>query len=1295
MLKVRAHTCYLGTTGYTSHARSFFREFSKYVNLRIRNYTWDDNPEYLDELDFSLIDTITLLTESGKKDFHISHGFPNLPWKNHTESFIPDVDIVLMDMNSEYFYEKYSAPVKIAYTVWESTKLPESFLNQLLKFDYLWVVSEWHKKVVVEQGYPAYRVFIINEGVNYSLCDDNPPKQLPEFDDNRFKFLFFGRWDYRKSVPEIIRTFLDTFDSSEPVDLILSADNPYSIDGLNSTEERLTYYGFNDERVKVKHFVSREDYISYIKTGNVFLSCARSEGWNIPLIEAMAAGTPAIYSNWGAQLEFAKDKGIPVSIREEREASIGSDLGFAGYTPGLYAEPDFEDLGRVMRDSFIQYEFYKNKAEIEKNEIREKFSWSNVAISAYLELLKVCDFDLPEINREDAVIIMSHADTREKEILLKLSIISIKRQGYTVIVSSHIPLPSEIYKIVDYVVYDKENPVVYPEEYSLLSDTVPLHFIKYKEFELEYLFEFNHGYAALKLIKNGLSIANVNNFKISHCINYDYIIYDTTVLESHNEDLSNNDVVSYKWDSNESLNSALFSCKTNIAVKSLEKFNSKSDYFMFPNVIILEDFLYKAFEKDGMRIKLHNISKLSNENYLNSYVLSTYPSIESKSDKESFLYLSKDKDTNEYILCVIGSDDEPLKIKINYRKKFCEIIADPKIKSVSLFRITEEMINDGFEIELLNQKEKRTYNKNTRIAMIKLNNPELLENLKFDDSNFKINVNFIDGPFVEILGECNDEFIVSFYDKKEDNLVHQSMIKNNMWTKASRKYYTDWRISITKKGEEVYTTDLSLSNCKVYITIDSSSIGDSIAWIPYVEEFRKKHNCEVVVSTFWNHLFKDSYKDLTFVTPGTTVMNMHAVYKIGCFYDSNLEPELCNTIPLQKVACNILGLDYQEIKTKIDFNKNKKVDSGKYVTLAPHSTAGLKYWNNSTGWQEVVDYLKSKNYKVYNVSREGCNLNGVENIQDYSMDTIIQYINGSEFFIGLSSGLSWLAWSINKHVFLISNFTNKEHEFSHNCTRIVNESVCNSCWVIPEHRFDKGDWNWCPLHKGTERQFECSKSIKGIDVIDKIDNYILNNTNKDEVNKALDESYELGMVQNRKEIFEAAQHFKLQNVKNFLEIGTDQGGTFAIWSKLSKNKDGIRISVDLPHGPYGVNTYNVSERDNYLKRLGTNVTTIHGSSHNEEIKNKVNEILNGELLDFLFIDGDHTYNGVKLDYLMYKEFVKPGGWIGFHDIKDTEFHKNANCGVDILWKELIGEKVEFVDNSSDFGGIGFVKVPIE
>jgi cephalosporin hydroxylase len=157
-----------------------------------------------------------------------------------------------------------------------------------------------------------------------------------------------------------------------------------------------------------------------------------------------------------------------------------------------------------------------------------------------------------------------------------------------------------------------------------------------------------------------------------------------------------------------------------------------------------------------------------------------------------------------------------------------------------------------------------------------------------------------------------------------------------------------------------------------------------------------------------------------------------------------------------------------------------------------------------------------------------------------------------------------------------------------------------------------------------------------------------------------------------------------------MEIGTDQGGTFAIWSKLSA-EDGIRISVDLPHGPYGVDNYDVNKRDEYLKSLGTNVHTIHGSSHEIHIKEQVKNLLGETQLDFLFIDGDHTYEGVKQDYEMYKELVKPGGWIGFHDVKDTEYHRGANCRVDLLWSEIGENGVSFIDPNANYGGIGFVQ----
>lgn len=350
------------------------------------------------------------------------------------------------------------------------------------------------------------------------------------------------------------------------------------------------------------------------------------------------------------------------------------------------------------------------------------------------------------------------------------------------------------------------------------------------------------------------------------------------------------------------------------------------------------------------------------------------------------------------------------------------------------------------------------------------------------------NINFIDGAFLEITGNVDLSFDVSFYDNDKNELIHSSTIGSNMWTKTNRKYFTNWRIEIKDAGGNLINSYiLDFTGKKVYIAIDSSSLGDNIAWMPFLEEFRRKHNCNLTVSTFWNDLFQMEYPEIDFVNPGHVVEDLYAMYIIGCFYNENLEPELCSTIPLQKVATNILGLEHKEIRPLIHTKNTFPFSvTEKYVAIAPHSTAGLKHWNNPTGWQEVVDFLNNKGYKVYNVSREGCELNGVNNLSEYSIDTIINCIKNSEFFIGLSSGLSWLAWALNKRVVLISNFTNEEHEFSDNCIRIVNKSVCNSCWINPNFRFDKGDWNWCPIHKGTERQFECSKLITGQMVIDQM-----------------------------------------------------------------------------------------------------------------------------------------------------------------------------------------------------------------
>ena len=360
------------------------------------------------------------------------------------------------------------------------------------------------------------------------------------------------------------------------------------------------------------------------------------------------------------------------------------------------------------------------------------------------------------------------------------------------------------------------------------------------------------------------------------------------------------------------------------------------------------------------------------------------------------------------------------------------------------------------------------------------------EPIKNSKNNSKVHVKqfFINEPFLEITGESDSEYDIKFFD--ESGICHyNNKIKSNHWIKLNRKYFTKWNTKILEDGVLIYDKTLDYKGKRVFINFDSRSLGDTISWMPYVLEFKNVHQCDVIVSTHLNHLFRNVYSELEFVEPGNVVHNIHGQYNIGWFYDINKEPELPNTIPLQQAATNILGLPYTEIKPRISYKIYDRPYEEKYITIATNSTAGCKFWTKE-GWQELINYLHSLGYKVINVSKEDNQFNNCEKVKNTEMDYTMNVIHHSEFFVGLSSGLSWLSWAMGKHVVMISNFTESDHEFTSNCTRITNPSVCNGCWNSPMYKFDKGDWNWCPVHKGTSRQFECHTSITSEMVINQI-----------------------------------------------------------------------------------------------------------------------------------------------------------------------------------------------------------------
>jgi autotransporter strand-loop-strand O-heptosyltransferase len=350
---------------------------------------------------------------------------------------------------------------------------------------------------------------------------------------------------------------------------------------------------------------------------------------------------------------------------------------------------------------------------------------------------------------------------------------------------------------------------------------------------------------------------------------------------------------------------------------------------------------------------------------------------------------------------------------------------------------------------------------------------EKLLELPIQKQKVIINQHFVDAPFLEIKGISDSDFKVQFLDEK-GTLYYENTIKSNCWVKLNRQYFTKWTTKVWQDGHLIYKNTLNLANKTVFIVLDSKSLGDTIAWSGYALEFQKKHNCHVVMSTFWNKIL--DYPELELVEPGTTV-NCYALYRIGWKWDENKEPVLCNTIPLQQAATNILGLEFKEIKPKLKFDGYHKTGK-KSVVIATNSTMECKFWTKE-GWQKVINYLCQNRYDVINVSKEDNPFENCTKIHDTSIEYTMQVINNADLFIGLSSGLSWLAWALNQKVVMISNFTESDHEFD--CYRVTKPDVCNSCWNDPNIRLDPF-WDWCPRNKN----FECQRSISASMVINKI-----------------------------------------------------------------------------------------------------------------------------------------------------------------------------------------------------------------
>jgi autotransporter strand-loop-strand O-heptosyltransferase len=313
---------------------------------------------------------------------------------------------------------------------------------------------------------------------------------------------------------------------------------------------------------------------------------------------------------------------------------------------------------------------------------------------------------------------------------------------------------------------------------------------------------------------------------------------------------------------------------------------------------------------------------------------------------------------------------------------------------------------------------------------------------------------------------------------------------------SSKRYYVRFRVEIWQGDEQLLSHDYDARDRDVLIRFPVETLGDTIAWLPYAVRFQRQHGCRLTCAIAGKliPLFRDSYPEIEFVTANEVDgSRFYATYKVVLFFKGGLIYDYRDRVPcdfryvgLQRAAAYILAVDPNEEAPRIAFTDDSRPIPERYVCIAVQSTMQAKYWNNPTGWLEIVEFLKRAGYRVFDIDQKRTHGSGLvwtsipEGVEDLTGDQPLleraRWLKHADFFVGLSSGLSWLAWAAGTRVVMISGFTHPRNEFV-SPYRIINYHTCNSCWNDPLSGFDRTDFLTCPRHRDTPRQFECTRLI--------------------------------------------------------------------------------------------------------------------------------------------------------------------------------------------------------------------------
>ena len=314
------------------------------------------------------------------------------------------------------------------------------------------------------------------------------------------------------------------------------------------------------------------------------------------------------------------------------------------------------------------------------------------------------------------------------------------------------------------------------------------------------------------------------------------------------------------------------------------------------------------------------------------------------------------------------------------------------------------------------------------------------------------------------------------------------------------KYFIRWCVEVFLNDVKVFEHTLNLAGQPVAVKFVSAALGDTLALLPYVREFKRINHCEltILVPADLRELTARLYPDLPQIEELT--FQSYATYYPMMYLAAPFTPVVpvdLRKISMTRVGGILFGINYAVGQAQFEPTAWREI-AEPYVCIGIQARNNRKGWQWQGGWEVVIEYLKRLGYRGLCIDKnreqtnDGITVKCPAGAEDFTGERPLMeranMLYYAEFFIGLSSGLSWLAHAVGCPVVMICGFSQDWFEF-YTPYRVANRKVCNGCFNDFQVLYLATK---CPYHLNTPRDSECQKKIPPQMVMETIERLIVN-----------------------------------------------------------------------------------------------------------------------------------------------------------------------------------------------------------